>query len=455
MYETLVPVNLKTNDSKSKPKQPFNTLKVIFDNFVLNSNKFIYDNSSFYLFNGTFYKIISVNDLKKLIKLFIDDKYPNSLHPKLIDNVVELLSVEFFIDSTNLNPAKFMNFLDGVLNLETNQLVERDSSMIFTYVQPFNYKDQTEPSTILKFISSCVSNDSLKVSKLLCLAYCLLTNTTNFEVFLELVGSGSTGKSTFINLLRALIHPAQATASSLKEIENNKFESLNLEGKKLIYVADSEAYSGHLGKLKSHVSGDSVRAEKKFKGISYFSLKAIFIFAGNYSITSKDMTSGVIRRRWLIEFQTVVKKREKLLEVFETKYLGAFSPELAGFINYLLVNKNEYINKMESYIGDSAAQSENYIYNYFNECLIPQGDRVYLGNALRAFSEEEPYIYPLYLLYCKAHKLRPECLNKFIEVLKDWARINEYSLEKNRDRKGTYYTGVGVNVEAGLYYIEK
>ena len=435
--------------SKSKSATP---LKSIYDGFVSKTNKFIFDGNSYFIFTGSFYRRHSVNDLKKVIKSFVDLNYPNSLHPKLIENIVSLLEIDFFVDPSLLNSAKFLNFLDGVLNLENGELVNHSPTLLFTYVQPFKYKDQTYPNDILEFITGCVSGVEHKRDLLLSLAYCMIMNLTKYEVFLELVGSGSTGKSTFINLMRALIHPAQATASSLRELEGNRFESMNLEGKKLIYIADSEAYSGHLGKLKSHVSGDTVRAELKFKGVTYFSIKAIFIFAGNYSISSKDFTSGIIRRRILIEFNNVIKAREKLIEVSEFQYSGKLSKELSGFIKYLLENRDKYLNIMEENVGKCKDQSENFIFSFLGECLM-EGDRFYVGNALLPATYEGRHVYPIFLSYCKAHRLNPVSLLKFVEVLMDWAKVNGLTLDKGKDRIGVYYSGATINKEAIRNYV--
>jgi len=190
----------KENDGKKA-----NILKIIYDKYLSETNKIIYDGNSFYIYNDTFYKFYSVNEIKKNIKYFLDNNFPNHLHPKLIDNIVNLLEIEFIVEIDQINSSKYLNFLDGVLILETNKLIPHSENLIFTYVQPLKYKDKIEPKSILEFINHCVSGSKTDADKLLSIAYCLLMNITKYEVFLEIVGSGSTGKSTYINLLRAYL----------------------------------------------------------------------------------------------------------------------------------------------------------------------------------------------------------------------------------------------------------
>jgi phage/plasmid-associated DNA primase len=265
---------------------------------------------------------------------------------------------------------------------------------------------------------------------------------------MEIVGSGSTGKSTYVNLIRAMINPVQATATTMGDLEGNRFESMNIQGKKLIYIADSEAYKGGGGKLKSLVSGDTIRAEKKFKDISYLSVKAFFVFVGNYPITSTDQTSGMIRRRILLNFNNISKSREKLIEINNNIASGPFSNEIPGFINYLLNNKEVYLNKLNSMIGNISAQNENYIFSFFNEYLIIDNEGIiYMGNNSKPFYSKNPQLYPLFLLYCKANKVKPISLFKFVEAFLDWARVNSVLLKKIRDKASTHYSGVKLNTE--------
>lgn len=443
-------LNLESGkNTKKNANNTGNSFNKIYEDFILKlPNKVIFDGNNYYVYNGSFYKLYTLLEFKKIIKQFIEVNYPYSLKSYLINDIIKLLEIDLYVNPNSFNKRDYLNFLDGVLNLNTKELEPHDPKNIFTYVQPVSFNQKKEPVEILKFINACVSNDTDEADKLLAFCYCILTNITRFEMFLEIVGSGSSGKSTFVNLLRALINPSQAAASTLRQIESGKFESMNLKGKKLIYVADSESYKGNLGLLKSYVSGDSVRAEVKFGDIYNIELKAIFVFCGNYNITSQDYSSGIIRRRVLIFFNNISTSRQKLIEINEDIYTGILSEELSGFIQYLLDNSEYYINKMKN-ISDKMSQNQNPLYNFLYEYFIFENSRnkIYVGNNLKDFSKDSLYIYPLYTLFCKAHNIKIESLNKFVEVMNDFIRVNSLQVTKKKDNKGSYYTGIDFNWE--------
>ena len=68
-------------------------------------------------------------------------------------------------------------------------------------------------------------------------ARALLTGYTSGERFLHLVGPGGTGKSTMQQLMIALAGFNSTHTSSLELIEQNKFETYNLIGKRLLLLA--------------------------------------------------------------------------------------------------------------------------------------------------------------------------------------------------------------------------
>lgn len=445
--ETNINPNIDSNVNEAKVNK---SLKTIYDHFLKEIGPLIYHDDKFYIKKETHYVIESNTEFMKRVKNFIGKNYPSKFSPSNIENLTKLLEMEFIVNSDSFNDGNYLNFLDGSLNLHTNILENHSESRKFTYVQPYNYHSSKdiEPHSIIKFLSSCVSEDQDKLETLLALTYCIVTNLTKFEVFLEIVGSGSTGKSTYINLIRALINPIQATATTMKDLEGNRFESMNIQGKKLIYIADSEAYKGGGGKLKSLVSGDSIRAEKKFKDITHFSVKAFFVFVGNYPITSTDVTSGMIRRRILFNFNNISKSREKLIEINNNLYHGPLSNEIPGFINYLITNKEVYLAKLSTLIGNVSVQNENYIFSFFNEYLIIDKEGlVFIGNNSKPFYSSKPKLYPLFLFYCKANKVKPISLFKFIETFLDWSRVNSVHLEKLRDKANTHYSGVKLNTD--------
>ena len=75
---------------------------------------------------------------------------------------------------------------------------------------------------------------------------------SDIQKFVEIVGPGKSGKSTYANLAHALVGDDNAMISSLEHLEKNRFETANLYKKKLLLFNDVERYGGSVSVLKSY-----------------------------------------------------------------------------------------------------------------------------------------------------------------------------------------------------------
>jgi len=144
--------------------------------------------------------------------------------------------------------------------------------------------------------------------------------------------------------------------------------------------------------------GDNIRHEVKNQAIGL--LNAWVVIAGNYSIDYKDLTSGISRRRVLVEFNSISLYREKLLTLSNTGLLGGpLAAEVPSLVSYLINNKDEYIKFMNQF----RPSHSNPVFSYFAENLIvdPKGS-VAIGNYKSKSNEKSPLLYPLFLLTGKS-----------------------------------------------------
>jgi putative DNA primase/helicase len=81
-----------------------------------------------------------------------------------------------------------------------------------------------------------------------------------------LLGPGANGKSTFINLLRALVGPENVAAIPLHQFDDDRFATAGLYGKLANTFADldSRALSSS-SMFKAITGGDAIQAERKFR----------------------------------------------------------------------------------------------------------------------------------------------------------------------------------------------
>ena len=127
--------------------------------------------------------------------------------------------------------------------------------------------------------------------------------------------------------------------SSLELIEQNKFETYNLIGKRLLLLTDESNYNKRMDVLKKLTSAsDTLRAERKYgKEIISFKPECLVCIASNEHISSNDSTSGLERRRLTIVMDKVVppSQRRQLLDVYDDRLEGDFVEELPGIVSGL------------------------------------------------------------------------------------------------------------------------
>jgi len=133
-------------------------LKEIYENIIKDIGTMIYDGDKFYINKITHYEAVTLHELRKHIKNYLFNKYPKNFHPNTVDALERFFELEFIMPADSFNNGNYLNFKDGYLDLHKNELLEHNSEVLFTYVQPFNYKESSnkEPVAILKFLNSCL-----------------------------------------------------------------------------------------------------------------------------------------------------------------------------------------------------------------------------------------------------------------------------------------------------------
>lgn len=328
-----------------------------------------------------------------------------------------------------------MNVENGLLNIHTGELEENTSDFLSTIELPIKYDPSVKCNNILRFLSQVLHPQDVFTAMQI-FGYILL-KSSKFEKAFMLFGSGNNGKSVFIKLIEAFTGKQNASHVSLQDIDGDRFASVDLYGKLVNVFADLKASKlSSTGNFKTLVSGDSVRAQRKYGQPFSFRNHAKLVFSAN-RIPDSDDTSHAYYKRWLIlEFEITFTEGTK-----DTNLINKLTTndELSGLLNLALVGLRQL--EKEGGFRDIAVEDvkrdyerkSNTVKAFLQDmCSIDLQAPDYITSSGKVYEEYEEY--------CKQRKERPLDAN----VL--GAKLKEIGIERQRSRnhgiREYYYCGI-------------
>ena len=285
----------------------------------------------------------------------------SGFNTKLINDVYDQLQSALFLKDWTEN-SKYLLFTNGVLDVETRELLPFRRELYLTQQQPYPYDPAATCEEIVKWLKH-IQRDSWNRAQVL-RAWLRATLLGRYEMqkFVEIVGPGKSGKSTYANLAVALVGRKNVYSTDFENLEKNRFEAAGYMGKKLLLFQDADRWGGSVSRLKAITGSDWIRSERKYQNENQepFQFKGVVIITANEAIQSTDYTSGLARRRLTIPFDRPFtggpnEQRELIKFNHRGEPEGDFAPLLPGLVNWLLDMSEE---EMRSYLMETSKRVE-------------------------------------------------------------------------------------------------
>ncbi len=361
-------------------------------------------------------------------------------------------------------------FTNGVLDLATYQLLPYSPDYLFTWQLPYDYNPLAQCDPIKQWLLETLGDESL-VELIRAYFYGILTGRTDWQKYLELIGTGGAGKGTITRLAIALVGFNNCHATTLRELETNKFETSNLKNKRLVVVSEADDYVGSFNILKAILGQDPLRKEIKNRQATTFIPDCLVMISSNENIRTKDNTSGLARRRISVGFNKAVAphlRRDLISFDSDHQPKGDFVDYIPGLLNWVLSIDPEDATAL---IKDSDRQCDglakqkvetlmatNSLAAWLQENLIYDLEaHTFIGRALRSKDEQEVFLdadvklYPNYCRFAEGAGLKAVSLNRFRENLLDLCR-HQLKLEEINDGKhrtyGKFIQGLRLRVDS-------
>jgi putative DNA primase/helicase len=333
------------------------------------------DIGSFYRYSEgeCYWRSAPDQEIRALIRFYIGDEIPGGFREWYVSDTLRLL--KDICSDMGWEWDNYENLLpvaNGMLNMQTKEL--EDHSPIFrnTWCLPHKYDPDLTCQPIIDWLTEATCEKQDIVQLLRAYLNAVLKGRNDIQRYLELVGFGGTGKTTFLNLAIELVGRENCASRNLQDLNSNRFSLGDLVNKRLVVFPDQDEYNGPVGKLKALTGQDVIMSEQKYKSPVNFVYKGMVIITANKAMQSTDYSSGLERRRITVPFNHVPEKRRNLM--------AEFTPLIPGLINWVLeltdkqvtsylIDTKKEVPSLESGVNERLMET-NPIAAWLEECVV-------------------------------------------------------------------------------------
>lgn len=330
-----------------------------------------------------------------------------------------------------------INLQNGVYDWQDQSLVPHDKEFGFTYCLPFDYTPDSSTPVFDSFLRD-ITCDREEYARLILeyMGYCLSGDNCWLQKCMILTGEGSNGKSTLMDLLRAMAGPESYSGTPLESLITKDQSRANIEHKLFNISSEAGLYSISSSEVfKALVSGDDMEIKVVFRPPYTTQNTAKLFISCNQLPMLNDTTRAIFRRLLIIPFDAVF---DNDIGNRDSNLLKKLLPEISGiFVKcmdaYIQVKKNGCFTEgplSREVLAEFKSESnvlETWFRENYNIFPVFQDDKFEFKND----------IYTEYVQDCKLNLgVKPVSNSLFFRQLKPIIRnIKERHSRKYRDHK--------------------
>jgi putative DNA primase/helicase len=309
-------------------------VKRLADQIVLTEHFAQDEGEKLYRFSDGVYKPDGGPHIRRLVKMLLEQwNLTNKWTSSRSEEVVQYIRV----DSPALwerPPLTVLNLRNGLLDLETGQLVEHSAQHLSCVQLPIAYDPAARCIEWDSFVELVFPKDAQELA--FQIPAWLMRPDVSLQKAVLLLGEGNNGKSTYLAAMAAFLGKRNVSAVSLHKLESDRFATVRLLGKLANICPDLP--SAHLvgtSTFKAVTGGDSMLAEYKFRDSFEFVPFARLLFSANHVPQSGDSSAAFFRRWLVVPFSRTFEGGEAIPRPEIDARLSR-SEELSGVLNRAL-----------------------------------------------------------------------------------------------------------------------
>lgn len=387
--------------------------------------------SNWYRYNSTTgaWKISKEEEIRQVVKEFLEKlvleireekatKLPASVYKaqeKLwakatIDATVVLARGDFLRLEENLfdNDPHLINCKNGVYDINSAKIIDHDPKLLITKHIPVNVNLEAKDEYCDKIIES-IHPEERDFMQLIAGQSLLGEQPYNQTIFF-LLGHGSNGKSTFINLMlktSGSYSKLQPPSVFMQENGRENYALADFEGLRLAVVEElPDGKQLNAGALKRLVGTQRINSRRIYESHREFENQSTIFVSCNKLPMVNETDDGTWRRLVVVNFPYSYKKNASLVKNPETDKVGDSMVLFAAnrkastaeaFLAWRLKGAKKWLDDRhsEDTLPNSSEQTlkewnenNDLFLAWFNECLTPSQDSfILLQDAFDSFNE--------------------------------------------------------------------
>jgi len=312
------------------------------------------------------------------------------------ENINDIRKSETLFDSHNY----LICLQNGVYDFKNHVFIQHNKKLLFTKTLKFNYDVYADCPKFLEFLKQIFGDDTEYIDFFQkFIGLCLTGRTDLFQGVVFMYGSGSNGKSLFMNIIKEFLSEFAAHISSDLIIErkgfgvNEDYEKASLLGKRIVTISEIPT----VGKMKENVikdltGGDEIKSRQIREKVLSFKPTFKVLMAGNHKPYVQGNDEGIWRRFFLVSFNRTFSENEsrpeqEIMKEIKEEFPGIFNWALKGYRELEKEGRLKMTEKMKKDVAEYRS-TQSTLYEFLTTYFKPQeGGRVLRDDAYNDYKQ--------------------------------------------------------------------
>jgi len=301
-----------------------------------------------------------------------------------------------------------INCTNGLLDWRNGKLQPHDADLVSLNQIPVAWRPDARCPRIEAFLEDVLPDGKAVEFWYEASGYALHDGNPLRKAIL-LYGSGGNGKSTALNLLRALLGAENVSSVPIQTLAENRFAPADLYGKVANICGDLDVRAiQRTDQFKQLTGGDTIRAERKHRDAFSFRWRGLPLFSTNEHLISHDQSPAWFDRWIIVPFEERIAGTEResldlLSELTVREELeGYFVQAVAGLQRLMERGKFQLtpaLQRMKTAYRDKADS----VLAFVKECCQLDTSR----EGLKTFAIRRAELYVKYEIWCEEERRKP------------------------------------------------